>query len=461
MKKLILNIIGLVSLFSLTSCDEWLQVSPETEVTQEDLLTTEAGFTDALTGAYIEMKADASYGNNLSMNFIEHLASSWDVEAASWEEQLGQFNYGNATVEGMIEGTFRHQYFTIASLNAILSSIDDKKDIFYTDGMYEQIKGECLAMRAYIHFDLLRLFGPVPGTESSDLVLPYVTTLSKESMPYSTYGEFKTALLADMDEAQQLLATAEPYGNWASYRSIRMNEEAVRAMQARAYLWFGDKEQAFDLASGIVASTTKTLGTGTDFTNSDFGLTKEQIFGLHLYDLYTLYQDRFTDQVLKHGTNSLIVNTNLYGNTGTDIREAQLWEQLIAPNAAQAYTIKKYKVSSDVPLSFSVDYRRIPLIRLSEMYLIATEAAPDLATAQTYWDTFKNSRNLTAVALPEDETAFKSELVKEYRKEFFAEGQAFYAYKRLNVGEEDFLWLPTGATINYVVPLPQGEIVQN
>jgi hypothetical protein len=47
----------------------------------------------------------------------------------------------------------------------------------------------------------------------------------------------------------------------------------------------------------------------------------------------------------------------------------------------------------------------------------------------------------------------------EYRKEFFGEGQAFFTYKRLNAIKASVLWTPTAATINYVVPLPLGELV--
>jgi len=45
-------------------------------------------------------------------------------------------------------------YKIILSVNAILEQIDAKQDVF-EPGMYEIIKGECLAMRAYCHFDLL------------------------------------------------------------------------------------------------------------------------------------------------------------------------------------------------------------------------------------------------------------------------------------------------------------------
>ncbi|MBO5679773.1 MAG: lipoprotein, partial [Bacteroidaceae bacterium] len=45
MKKIIYILIGL---FVLSSCDEWLDVTPNTDVPAKELFTTENGFTSAL-----------------------------------------------------------------------------------------------------------------------------------------------------------------------------------------------------------------------------------------------------------------------------------------------------------------------------------------------------------------------------------------------------------------------------
>lgn len=458
MKRILLNIIGVVSLISLTACDEWLKVTPQTEVVQEDLFTSENGFEDALNGVYIKMKDDRGYGMNLTISTVEFLLSNWDVQTESTEAYLSQHNYGNSGVESLFGSIYMHQYNKIASLNAILGVIDGQKEVFTTPGFYEQVKGECLGLRAYIHFDLLRLYGPVPGTETNDLVLPYVTSITSELHPFSTYSELKTALVRDLDDANSLLATASQNDfSYGAQTRIRMNVEAVQALQSRMYLWFGEKEKAFELASSIIKSTNTVLGKSSDIAEGNTCLTNEQIFALHDFELPDLYRDQMSKLVLKKGNSSTVVTNDLYGNTGTDIRESGLWVLITEDNGAKGYTTRKYQSSSN-PSSFGNDTRRIPLIRLSELYLIATETAPDKETAQGYWDIFKQSRNLTRMTLPDDVDALKKEIAKEYRKEFFAEGQAFYAYKRLNVGQNDFLWLPVNTKINYVVPLPLSEI---
>ncbi len=94
------------------------------------------------------------------------------------------------------------------------------------------------------------------------------------------------------------------------------------------------------------------------------------------------------------------------------------------------------------------------------MYLIVSEAAP-LAEAQTYWTTFRTARNITASILPADPAQQQFEVLKEIRKEFYAEGQAFFAYKRINAPKANFLFAPSAATINYLLPMPKSELVSN
>lgn len=52
-----------------------------------------------------------------------------------------------------------------------------------------------------------------------------------------------------------------------------------------------------------------------------------------------------------------------------------------------------------------------------------------------------------------------SELIKEYRKEFFAEGQLFYLFKRLNLPVAAINGTSTPANDKiFVLPLPDAEV---
>ena len=74
MKKSI-NIIfaGLAGIFSLSSCSEWLDVTPNTDLPAKELFTTETGFQSALAGLYITMTEEDTYGKNLTFGLMDQL----------------------------------------------------------------------------------------------------------------------------------------------------------------------------------------------------------------------------------------------------------------------------------------------------------------------------------------------------------------------------------------------------
>ena len=68
MKKTIYILIaGLVGISSLASCDDWLDVSPNTDLPAKELFTTENGYKSALAGLYIVMTEEVN-GQNIQID---------------------------------------------------------------------------------------------------------------------------------------------------------------------------------------------------------------------------------------------------------------------------------------------------------------------------------------------------------------------------------------------------------
>jgi len=469
-------IIVLLVLIFGSSCKDFLTVNPKTDVAHDDLFSTEAGFKDAVAGVYIQLDEDGSYGRELTMTTMEHLVSSWDVTATTTAGQLGRFNYSDAGAENILQNLFNKQYKTIASINAILEQLDNKRSILGPE-MYALIKGECLALRGLLHFDMLRLFGPVPAMASTaNRLPPYVTAFSKTATAAPGFTGFKTALFNDLDEAEQLLATSDPFisnsitdfkngtfrskDNFVNYRYLRMNYYATKALKARAYLWFNEPQKAYEQATFVInaknpdATAKFRLGTAADFASNNFVLTSEQIFGLYDYNINT----KFTGPTLYKGTDATVIKGQLYGNTGTDIRESSLWATDVQSSVSR-YMFRKYDLTKS-STDLLQDAKQIPMLRLSEMYLIAIETGAQ-ADAQSWWSAFQTSRNLSQTVLPTDASQKQTLLLKEYRKEFYGEGQAFYAYKRLNATAAQITFLSAGIDVNYTPPLPKSETAVN
>ena len=474
-----------VLLFATCSagCNKWLDVKPKTEMRRDELFSSQTGFQDALSGAYIKMIDRDLYGYELTIGAVEHLMSSWDVGSALYEQALNRFQYQNAQVESKFSTIFSKQYNVIASVNAILDQIEARKSVFNTPGMYEMIKGECLAVRAYVHFDLLRLYGPVPSLPSASPVLPYVKALSTEFNPRLSMEAFKLALMADLEEAEALLKGVDPILQYSlsalqnpgsilndfrpddpyqTFRQFRMNYYAVKALQARAWCWFGDKQKAFENAK-LVADAKNTdgttkfmLGTDADFTTQDMVLSREHIWSLYDFQLYKTFTDFFNNGKLYKGTSANRVLADLYENSDKDIRATKLWSVISILPSGKFNVIKKYQ-NVEKPSDVFSDYKRWPMLRVSEMYLIMAECGP-AAEAQTAWNAYRMARGIGAATLPADAGSVTSLVNKEMWKEFFAEGQSFYAFKRINAPQ--IRWAPTGFPINYVVPVPRNEFTR-
>ena len=178
-------------------------------MTLEEMYADQQGFQDALTGAYLELKNSSAYGTELMYGTIEYLAQHWDYTAESIQEKISQFNYIDDNVQNRFTLIYTQLYKIILSVNAILEQIDAKQDVF-EPGMYEIIKGECLAMRAYCHFDLLRLFGPMPTRTTASKILPYVTKVGIEYNTHHSYQEFTELLENDLTDAGKLLYPFDP-----------------------------------------------------------------------------------------------------------------------------------------------------------------------------------------------------------------------------------------------------------
>lgn len=443
-------------LFVCFSCQNWLSVYPSGEMPVEEQFDSEQGIKDALAGVYVLIKDPSLYGAALSFTYIENMASLWDVTSSSMEESLGLHNYQEVTP--IIDNIYGKLYNAIANVNNILEHMNPS--VLQTPGMYEIIRGESLALRAFLHFDLMRLFGPIPQHEDlGGARLPYVKVLSKETKLPIPWDEYKKLLEADLLEAENLLKDYDPIISGETFedefllnRTCRMNYYAVKALEARVCLWYGENEAAYKAAMEVIDACD---GEGNKifdivsikdaFSSSDYTIMPEQIFGLYDHQLTDKYATYFSSGTLYKGNDSKEIMSDLYGNTGTDLRELNLWELQVLIND-ERYILKKYDKA-----------KQLPLIRLSELYFVAIETAPT-EQAQLLWNSFLESRILPTEELPVDSGAKFERILQEFRKEFYGEGQLFYMYKRYNSPREDILFADPRLVVNYILPLPKTEL---
>lgn len=445
-KKISIYLLFLTIFSTLISCSDWLTVQPKEVLSEDEMFETKSGFYDALYGVYSNLKENYGHNGGLMTTTIEHLAAQWEVAPNSTQEHLRNHNYSEAGQQPFAR-IFENQYKLLVNVNNILKYLEIQGFLIEDD--YKLIKGECLALRAWLHFDLMRLWGPIPGkNNASRQYLRYALNASYERHPFYYYTEYMELLRKDLDEAELLLSGFAPENNY------RLNYWGVIGLQARLNWWEKDEEKALEYAQKIIdyvgseengsnEALIYRLGTLTDIGLGDYTLRAEHLFGIFVNFETTPFQNSNTLY------NTTYYLQKLYENSGSDMR-TRLWTNRSnqTGQAEAAKDILKYLEGS----------RPVPIIRLSEIYFIAMQCG-DLKDANVWYKSFCEARGIPETVI-QTQSDLDAILYKEYRKEFFGEGVMFYYYKwheTVNIPRN-----PNKCTArSYVLALPQKEIDVN
>lgn len=466
------NITTFVCLFALllttAGCKKWLDVSPDTQVREKELFENERGFKDALTGVYLYLGGTSTYGQNLTMGMLDAMAQRYNTSSPSHPfNKASLYQYSDAATKANIAAIWSGMYTAVGNLNNILTQVDDRRNLF-TGNNFNFIKGEALALRALLHFDLVRLFGLAPVADSNSKAIPYPKTFGKTVYPLLTVKQVLDECMKDLVEAEQLLSVDKTVRtNYAtdiflSYTRNRMNYWAVKGLQARLSLYRGDKTSALAAALEVINNGASSFPwvTGSQAsttTNRDRLYSNELLFALYVPKLNASVDALFKTTVVA-GTPSLFTSkTNtesLYETAAggsSDFRFNYLFTLYTS-----GYSTTKYW-QDNITAGWDYLQNLVPVIRLSEVYYIAAESTPVTATGVGYLNSVRTNRGLAALPTSMDDQTLQNEIVKEYKKETYAEGQLFYYFKRKNAARVD------GSTINmnnttWAFALPETEV---
>lgn len=467
------NAFGLLLLLLLCgACEDWLSVSPKSEVKYDDLFAHENGFKDQLTGIYSALCTKEIYGANVTFGAIDVAGQQYYMGSGQKSNKyytIRRFEYEDAKSKAVFHEMWGHMYNTIANVNILLRGIEEHSGVLSAKN--EKIyKGEALGLRALLHFDLLRMFGQSFAAGADKAAIPYVKVISKEVPALSTVREVLDFAIADLEEAAGLLEddpvrTGESSSAFLGTRVFHFNYYAVRALLARVYLYKNDKANALKNAQEVIEAgkfpwVARELVTTSKRENRDGVFVSEGIFILNntlLNDLVNEFLRRgmddsennllFMDEDVMDG----IFEKDLYGSL--DWRYTYYFEE----DDWDYFSSKLWQFNNTTGKKYM---NRQPLLRISEMYLIAAECAPGKADAVGYFNTLRQHRGFLEnnnLASTVTDGILKAEIEKEYRKEFIGEGQWFFYCKR--TGREDLpdMAVPFNKSF-YCFPLPDVEI---
>ena len=479
MKKIIYTmIIACTTLFA--SCDSWLEVKPYDQIAEGELQKSEEGYQKMLNGIYIDLNSDALYGQTLSVEMIEVMGGAYTIgtDNSVWGnyKDLSSYQYNTEYWRNRLDQTWNKAYALILNCNKILETIDGNKNLF-TDGSYYIIKGEALALRAMLHFDMLRLFGPVYSKDSDKKAIPYYTKQTNSPEPILTAQEVMEKITTDYEDALNYLAndpvktegtmmssTEDGSSNFLRYRALRLNYYAVEALMARAYLYMGNKTEAFKYATDVIKTADQNIFPFVDKNlvigspaDPDRIFSSEVLFALTNTSRGTIHKNFFDPSRLPNYVfrmDDSMMSNLVYGGAATtggyqdDYRYRACW---MATGSNRYF----YKFS-DMVANGSIQNTMIPMVRLGEMFLIAAESqSGDLKAGVQYVNALRRNRGVASL------TTLTPDLLKyEYIRELYGEGQLFFLYKRLNsdiITSATSSKNPKASDLIFVVPLPDTE----
>lgn len=477
-KNILLAVLGIVL---LSSCEGFLDVKPSNSAASETSISNVADAKVAISGLMRKMASSDYYGRNFIMYGD---AKGGDFAIASQGRGLDAlYVFNHSASSNSYSGFWSQLYNNILQANNLIVNIAEIEAAGKGSVALSEYKGQALAARALMYFDLVRLYGKPYSMDKTSLGVPLVLEpLDASAQPTrATVEAVYTQILKDLADAEPLVSKAVGTVAIKGY----INYYAVKAIQAKVNLEMGKYPEALAAAEVVINDKKYTLYANDKWVGSwstQFG--SESIFELAVYpseaDLLTGSLGYYLMRSAKvTGAMGWFMASDYYlarlNQDPTDVR----WGIMDYDETSKTRfgSCMKYTGVDNKGDKGTASAVNIKVIRLSEIYLIAAEAAlrqatPDLTKASTYLNLIR--KRAPALAPSTSTTVTLDMIIDEKSKEFFAEGLRYFDMIRLNktiTFNDDFIKpavIITHRTVSIdrtfykaILPIPKSEIDAN
>lgn len=429
----------IAGLIGFTSCSkDFLEVEPTNSGDSSSAIQTANDAKTIMNGIMRRMTSSNYYGRDFIMYGEAKGGDMTIYSAGRGNDALYTFNHTpNANAYG---GFWSVIYNNIMQTNNLLESID-KLQASGSVQNFDMYKGQALTARALMYFDLVRLYGKPYNLDKSALGVPNViqTLASTEQPSRATVEQNYAQIISDLKAAENLLPKTKSNGY--------INYYGNKAIQTRVYLATENYTEALAAAEDVINNGAYTLYTPANWVESwtkQFG--SESIFELGVFpnegDLGTASLGFYLRR-RAHGASTALgwfgasdYFLNRLKEDPTDVRWGVMAADEISTNAnPRLGSLYKYNGNTAIfgdgkSTSTAVN---IKVIRSSEMYLIASEAAFKLSQLEKAVKHL-NAIRKRAVGLSEAtmSTITLDMILDEKSKELFGEGHRFFDLIRNN-----------------------------
>ncbi|KKN80141.1 hypothetical protein LCGC14_0333340 [marine sediment metagenome] len=423
------NIKLLVLLFSFgffMSCDDELNdLQPFVEGNPETFFTSVSAFQNGVDGAYRQLwNYYSSTGSGLQ-GIPDILSDNVIIAQTGRRSNQDFYNYRYvAGTGGAIDLYWSEAYEAVNVANLVIAQIDNLGDGAEKDN----ILGQALAIRAWAHFDLVRVYGKIP-TQSADanasLGVVYIKVEDGDTEdPFAepareTVASNYAEIIGDLERASQLIGEDNGQG--------KLNTDGVYGLLSRVYLYNGEYQKVIDAADEVsvpLATAEELEGVYTDANEAGIVVklainTSSESGGNNVGVLYS--QSNATSTISEY-----VFDFDFFNSIDEDDQRRDVIS-FVGLNSDNQYNAISKFLGETGQVNGRVD---VKVLRAAEVLLNKAEAQFELG--QDALSTLNQLRDLRYVSYAGGEagSALEDAIQFERRVELSFEGHRFFDLKR-------------------------------
>jgi hypothetical protein len=434
MKSKIYHIMAGILLF--TSCSEsFLERDPSNGVDVTTSIQTAVDLADAVNGLYSATKSSSFLGRDVQV-LNDLLADNCFISTNNYGRFLAENAYTFSQSSGSSSGIWSQGYYVILQANRIVYA-----DVPPDDNV-NHLKGEAYAIRGLAYLVLVNFFGAPHTVNPNAPGVPVVTVPTFVTGGIGQLPERKTVaevygqIISDFDEAFRLIPAGGIDAKYHNTSSSYLSKYAVKALQARAYLYQGDYANARDAALEVVRNGGYTLtGQESDYlsywaSNAPSSNKVETIWELNMSVASNNGGNGLDNMYNQAGYGDLLSNKEVYDLfSETDSRKKLMIDGTRRGGSQRAFINNKYTNTA------SGDRDEVKIIRLPEVILTLAEAyarTGDEPDALLYLNRIAQLRDPSFTGFTSGGEQLINDIVNERRKELAFEGFRLFDLLRLN-----------------------------
>ena len=410
MKKIKYKLVVL-SILTLVSCENTLDLTPEDSLLPEVIFSNETLATSALNGMY----SSAQHSDGLSGTL--DAMTEWQTDNVNFVGSLPTFqdvrDYNTLSDNTSTAAIWIRHYRIINHANMIIKNVPLSPDIDFSPESREDMVGQAKFMRALIHFRLSNVYGIQVKQNPDGLSVPYILEPFEgtiENPTRQTVSQVYALIENDLIEASNSITNTD---------TNQATVAAAKGLLARLYLYQERWLDAANMADDVINTPGIAIATDYSFYNS---FSSE-----HVFQLSNVPGDGATAQSfsgLFNGTNFGGRGDCPFSQDLIDLFNSEVGDLRISAtltrNGTSAAQVNDLFTSKYPDAVSNTDDPNV--IRVSEMYLIRCEA--NLRGGTTVGDLPINDFNRTRLraSLLPLVTITLTDILNERRKEFCFEG---------------------------------------